>query len=140
MIERLEEKNKQTRRDLNGKLLPRNLAQKAASVAGTALRGSVSRGAVRKAVQMLPPNTPMQQTATAAKRVGKAGFILGAAASGGFVEGMVQNVTPEVQKELAADPKGTITKMLPPNPFQKEKREYIDELVERTLNEELLKD
>ncbi|KAG6824375.1 hypothetical protein H0H87_011919 [Tephrocybe sp. NHM501043] len=80
---------------------------------------------------MLPQKTPMQQTATVATKVGKTGFILGAAASGGFVEGMVQNVTPEVQKELAADPKGTITKMLPPNPFQKEKREYTDDLTER---------
>lgn len=46
---------------------------------------------------------------------------------------MIQNITPETQQKLKADPKGTISKMLPATPFGRTKREYVEELVARAL-------
>ncbi|KAG5643560.1 hypothetical protein DXG03_000654 [Asterophora parasitica] len=99
-------------------------------VAGTALRAG--RGGVRAAKSAAPHRpAPPPARSGVVRKVGTAGAIGAAAASGGFLEGMVQNITPEAQERIRKNPKDAISKMLPPNPFGGKKREYVEDLMAR---------
>ncbi|RDB29229.1 hypothetical protein Hypma_014893 [Hypsizygus marmoreus] len=118
-------------RDFDEELWARNPALRAATrVAGQAVRASrttVGRVAAR------PPPSVAQKVGGIAGKVAKAGGLAGAAAAGGYVEGGIQNLTPETQQKLKQDPKATIQQMLPANAFKLKQREYVEELVTRAI-------
>ncbi|KAG5633903.1 hypothetical protein H0H81_004467, partial [Sphagnurus paluster] len=135
MIDRLEGGGNK-RRNIGKELWSRNLAIKAAKqVAAPAFRAART-GGTRGVVHAIPIPQPVRGPSVVGK-LGKGTLIGTAAATGGFAEGMIQNVTPETQQKLVVDPKGTISKMLPPSPFAgRSRREYFEGLMSRGGNTE----
>ncbi|KAG6918585.1 hypothetical protein DXG01_013387 [Tephrocybe rancida] len=140
MIDRLHEEKAQVRRDCDGELRARQattILKGVGRIATNAARAGRVTGVAKNAGQAIIQKAPVhaQKPASLLSKVGKGSLLLAAAGTGGFAEGMIQNVTPEVQQDLAANSKGTIAKMLPPNPFGgKGKRKYFEELVARNQN------
>jgi len=113
-------------RDLeDDELWTRNPILRGATRAASGALRAAGRTTVQQASHIQPASVG-HRLAQGTKMLAKGAGIGAAAGAGGYVEGGIQNLTPDTAQKIKADPKNTITNMLPSsNLFGHNKRDLV---------------